>query len=65
MTQHAWIGRLGPLWTVKSEARQATTAYETRDAAVAAARNLLHGAGGGEIIIAGADGQVSVEAVSR
>ena len=64
MTQHAVINRLGVLWTVKSEVRQVVTAYETRDAAIAAARSLLRGAGGGEIVIPDADGQVTTETVA-
>ena len=49
---------MGALWTVKSDARQVVTAYNTQEDAIDAARALLTSTGGGEIVIMGADGQV-------
>ena len=41
MPQRAWVRPLGALWTVKSDARQVITAYDTQANAIAAARALL------------------------
>ena len=58
MTQRAWVKPLGALWTVKSDARQVITAYETQAEAIAAARSLLGATGGGELLLGDSDGNV-------
>ncbi|MEV5070811.1 DUF2188 domain-containing protein [Microbacterium sp. LMI12-1-1.1] len=63
--QQAWVNPMGALWTVKSDARQAITAYGTRTEAVDAARSLLAASGGGELVVKDATGEVtSTEAVT-
>ena len=49
---------MGALWTVKSDARQVVTAYNTQEDAMDAARALLGSTGGGELVVKDADGQV-------
>ena len=56
MSQRAWVKPLGDLWTVKSDARQVITAYETQAEAIAAARSLLGATGGGELLLGDTDG---------
>ena len=58
MAQRAWVKPLGALWTVKSDARQVITAYETQAEAIAAARSLLGATGGGELFLGDTDGNV-------
>jgi len=58
MVQSAWVSRLGVLWTVKSDARQLVTAYDSQEDAMDAARALLRSTGGGELVVKGADGHV-------
>jgi hypothetical protein len=58
MTQRACVKPLGALWTVKSDARQVITAYDTQAEASAAARALLRGTGGGELFLGDTDGNV-------
>jgi len=58
MVQRAWVSRMGALWTVKSDARQVITAYNTQDDAMDAARALLSSTGGGELVVKSSDGQV-------
>lgn len=56
---------LGVLWAVKSDARQAITAYETRAEAVDAARSRLAASGGGELVVKDSAGKVtSIESVT-
>lgn len=57
--QHAWVSPLGVLWTVRSEARQTVTAYETQAEAIDAARSLLAASGGGELVIRDSAGKVT------
>lgn len=57
ITPHASVIPLGALWTVRSDTRAVTTAYETRDEAINAARVLLGEIGGGELVVKGSDGQ--------
>ena len=56
MPQRAWVRPLGALWTVKSDARQVITAYDTQANAIAAARALLGATGGGELLLGDTDG---------
>ena len=66
MAQRAWVKPLGALWTVKSDARQIITAYNTQAEAIAAARALLGGTGGGELLLGDTDGKfVHHESVER
>ncbi|WP_137845809.1 DUF2188 domain-containing protein [Microbacterium sp. 2FI] len=50
MPQRAWVASFGGLWTVKSDARQVITAYDTEAEAIVAARSLLAETGGGELV---------------
>lgn len=64
--QRAWVAPLGALWTVKSDARQVITAYETFAEAVQTARSLLAATGGGELVIKDSTGSVtSTESVAQ
>ena len=58
VAQRAWVKPLGALWTVKSDARQVITAYETQAEAIHTARSLLAATGGGELIILDTTGTV-------
>jgi hypothetical protein len=58
VVQRAWVAPMGALWTVKSDARQVITAYETEAEALEAARTLLSHTGGGELVVKGSDGGV-------
>ena len=57
--QRAWVSPLGELWTVKSDARQVITAYDTQGEATNIARSLLAATGGGELVIRDASGSVT------
>ena len=59
MVQSAWVSQLGSLWTVKSDARQVITAYDTQAHAIDAARALLSAIGGGGLIVKDQSGRVT------
>jgi len=49
---------VGAMWTVKADARQKITAYETPSEAIETARSLLAATGGGEMVIKDPAGNV-------
>ncbi len=49
---------MGAMWTVKADARQKITAYETQSEAIETARSLLAATGGGELVIRDSAGNV-------
>ena len=49
---------MGAMWTVKADARQKITAYETQSEAIKTARSLLAATGGGELVIKDSGGDV-------
>ena len=57
--QRAWVSPLGVIWTVKTDARQVITAFETQAEAVQTARSLLAATGGGELIVKDSAGNVT------
>jgi len=65
MPQRAWVARTGGLWSVKSDARQVITAYNTEAEAVAAARSLLASSGGGELMHTDQSGVIDRETIPR
>ena len=66
MTQRALVAPMGALWTMKADAHAGTTAYDSRQKAIDAARSLLAATGGGELVVRGTDGQVDLtESVAR
>ena len=66
MSQRALVAPMGALWTLKADAHAGTTAYDSRQHAIDAARSLLATTGGGELVVHGADGQVDLrESVAR
>ena len=58
MPQRAWVAPLNGLWSVKSDARQVITAYETQAEARGVARSLLAATGGGVLIVRDSQGNV-------
>jgi hypothetical protein len=60
MVQHVWVVPLGAIWTLKTDARQVITAYETEAEAIDAARAFLSGSGGGELTVKRAGGEVAL-----
>ncbi len=58
MAQRALVAPMGPLWTVKADARQQITAHESRAEAIETARSLLMTTGGGVLIVRDAAGGV-------
>ena len=66
MSPRALVAPMGALWTMKADAHAGTTAYDSRQKAIDAARSLLAATGGGELVVHGGDGQVDLrESVAR
>ena len=66
MSPRALVAPMGALWTLKADAHAGTTAYDTRQKAIDAARSLLSTTGGGELVVHGANGHVDLrESVAR
>ena len=66
MSPRALVAPMGALWTLKADAHAGTTAYDSRQKAIDAARSLLATTGGGELVVHGTDGQVDLrESVAR
>ena len=66
MSPRALVAPMGALWTLKADAHAGTTAYDSRQKAIDAARSLLATTGGGELVVHAADGQVDLrELVGR
>ena len=60
MSPRALVEPMGALWTLKADAHAGTTAYDSRQKALDAARSLLATTGGGELVVHGGDGQVDL-----